>query len=286
MSGGLNGVKETNNFMFAIDQEYTQTTAAQPSITEDTAIAGAPTAITLVRGQVPNTCQIVHEQIALSYPKISNMGKLSSSGVLTSGTPSVPVNEEAFQIAGAMEKIATDMEFTIIQGAYVAHTVASTASTSRGLNAAVVSYGTTQAASNATLTKVMINKLLRDMYAAGARFKNPVFVVNAFQKQMLSSIYAYAPTDRNVGGVNIKQIETDVAVIGVLLDPFQVTSVLGLYDMAFVSVVTCPVPGKGNLFYEPLAKIGASEKGQIYGQLGVDHGPGWMHGTITGLATS
>jgi len=286
MSGGLNGVKETNNFMFAIDQEYTQTAASQPSITEDTAIAGAPTAITCVRSQVANTCQIVQEQVALSYPKISNMGKLSSSGVLTSGTPSVPTNELDWQIAKAMEKISRDMEYSIIQGAYVAHTVASTASTTRGLSAAIVEGGTVVAAGNAALTLTMIKTLLRNMYVAGAQFINPVFVVNAFQKQMLSTLFGYAPTDRNIGGVNIKQIETDFGNIGVLLDAFQVTSVVGLYDLSFVSVVTCPVPGKGNLFLEPLAKIGASEKHQIYGQLGLDHGPEFMHGHISGLATS
>lgn len=284
MSGGLNGVKETNNFMFPIDQEYTQTTAAQPSRTEDAAIAGVPTAITVVRSQVANTCQIVQEQIALSYPKISDMGKLSSSGVLTSGQPGVPTNELDFQTAKMMEKIARDMEYTIIQGEYVAHTIASTASTSRGLNAAAAEGGVTQAAGGATLTKTMIQKLLRDMFTAGAQFVNPTFVVNAFQKQMLSTLYAYAPTDRNVGGVNIKQIETDFGSMGVILDAFQSVSVLGLFDLNFLSVVTCPVPGKGNLFLEPLAKIGASEKYQIYGQLGVDHGPEFMHGTITGLA--
>jgi hypothetical protein len=56
--------------------------------------------------------------------------------------------------------------------------------------------------------------------------------------------------------------------------------------MAYVSVVTCPVPGKGNMFYEELSKTGASEKGQIYGQIGLDHGPEFMHGHISGLATS
>ena len=45
-------------------------------------------------------------------------------------------------------------------------------------------------------------------------------------------------------------------------------------------------PGKGVLFYEELSKTGASEKGQIYGQLGLDYGPEEFHGKITGLATS
>jgi hypothetical protein len=230
----------------------------------------------------------VHEQVAISYAKMSNFGKLdsTSTNALTAGMSPNPTDEKAFQISKALEKIARDAEYSIIQGAYVAHTAVGTASTTRGLSAAIVEGGTVVAANGATLTKAMIQTLLRNMFTAGAQFVNPMFVVNAFQKQLLSSLYAYAPADRNIGGVNIKQIETDFGNIGVILDAFQVTSVVGLYDMSWVSLVTCPVPGKGNMFYEELSKTGASEKGQIYGQIGLDHGPEFMHGHISGLATS
>ena len=46
-----------------------------------------------------------------------------------------------------------------------------------------------------------------------------------------------------------------------------------------------PVPGKGNFFRELLAKTGAGENHQIFGQIGLDHGPEWFHGKITGLST-
>ena len=57
-------------------------------------------------------------------------------------------------------------------------------------------------------------------------------------------------------------------------------------DMNYVSAVTCPVPGKGTLFYEDLGQTAASQKGQMYGQFGLDYGPEEYHGTLTGLATS
>jgi hypothetical protein len=47
-----------------------------------------------------------------------------------------------------------------------------------------------------------------------------------------------------------------------------------------------PVPGKGNFFLEPLAKVGASEKYQIYGELGLDHGQEYLSGKITGILTA
>jgi hypothetical protein len=141
-------------------------------------------------------------------------------------------------------------------------------------------------ASSATLTKALFDQLLRTMAAAGAQFINPVVFCNAFQKQKLSDIYGYAPQDRNVGGVNIKQLETDFAMLGVVWAPQMVTSVLLIADLAFCSPVFLPVPNKGVLFYEELARTGASELGQIYGQIGLDYGPEEMHGQLYGLATS
>ena len=44
-----------------------------------------------------------------------------------------------------------------------------------------------------------------------------------------------------------------------------------------------PVPGKGNFFLEELAKTGAGEKYQLFGQIGLDHGPEWYHGRFTGI---
>jgi len=56
--------------------------------------------------------------------------------------------------------------------------------------------------------------------------------------------------------------------------------------MTHCAPVFLPVPGKGFLFYEELAKSGASEKGQIYGQIGLDHGPEIYHGKLTGLTVA
>jgi hypothetical protein len=269
MVGGLNGSKSTDNFEFPVSQEYTQTAVSQPSITE-TASQTAPTPLSLTRTQYKNVCQIHHEGISLTYAKMSAAGRLyDSSTVLTAGKPAVITNEFDWQVARALEKIARDVEYSVIQGAYQIATSASVANKTRGLNAAAA-LGTTIAAGGAALSTTLIQKLLRDMFAAGAVFSNPVFVVNAFQKQMISKLYGYAPTDRNVGGLNIKQVETDFGNIGTILDAFQATDTLLLADLSAVSVVTQPVPGKGNMFYEVLGKTAAAEVGQIYGQIGLN----------------
>ena len=131
MVGGINGVKETTNFEFPIDQTYAHPAAAQPSITE-TASLTAPTAIGFVRSQDKNVVQIVQESGLISYVKMSNQGRLS--GIATAGQPVNPPSEKDWQIMKTLEKIARDTEYSFIQGTYAISTNAGVANTTRGLN--------------------------------------------------------------------------------------------------------------------------------------------------------
>jgi len=281
--GGLNGGMMTDNFEFPVDSQYNHETASQPAITE-TASLTAPTAISYVRAQSKNVTQIFHEKVSISYVRQSNQGRMS--GINTAGQANNVVTEKDFQIARALEKIARDVEYTVINGTYTIATTAGTANKTRGLIEAG-SLVNTVAAGSAYLTKALVDALLLTMFTNGAIFKNMAILCGGFQKQQLSNIYGYAPQDRNIGGVNVKQIETDYGNLAILPPHrFCPTGTMGFFDLGVCSVVFQPVPGKGNLFYEELAKSGASEDGQVFGQIGLDHGPTFMHGTITGLATS
>lgn len=281
MIGGLTGGGlQTDNFEFPIDSQYSYPAAAQPAITE-TASLTAPAAINYVLDQSKNVTQIFQEKVSISYAKLSNGGRLS--GINTAGQNGNVPSQKEFQLARQLGKIARDVEFTCLNGVYAISTTSATANRSRGMYNAVA---TTQAAAGAALSKTMIQSLLRTMYDNGALFQNMVIWCNSFQKQALTSLYAYAPTDRNVGGVNIKQIETDFGNLGIMLNRFNPAANLGFFDMSAVNPVFQPVPEKGNFFYEELAKTGAAEEGQIFGQFGLDHGSIALHGSITGLATS
>ena len=59
-----------------------------------------------------------------------------------------------------------------------------------------------------------------------------------------------------------------------------------MFDPGIMSPVEQPTPGKGNFFLEELAKVGAGVKYQVFGQIGLDHGPEWYAGKITGLSTA
>lgn len=289
MVGGLQGggVRTVGDFQFPIAQPWALESASQPAITETTSLT-APTAWTYVRAQDVNTCQIFQRQVSISYAKWSVSGQVTAdptTGLIDLKSGGNPVtNERDFQIAAHMRQVALNVDYTFLNGAYQQATAANVAAKCRGIITAATT--NTVNASSATLSKALINQLLRTMAANGAVFNNAVIFCNAFQVQKISDIYGYAPEDRTVGGVAIKEIITDFARLGVVWAPNVPAATLLVADLAYCTPVFLPVPGKGVLFYEELSKAGASESGQIYGQVGLDYGPEEYHGTITSLATS
>jgi hypothetical protein len=288
MIGGLQGgqIRYVRDFEFPLAQPWALEAAAQPAVTE-TASLTAPNPWTYVRGQDKNICQIFHRAVSVSYAKQSVTGQITADGTtgLVDGSAVQPVaNERDFQISAHMRQIAVNVDYTFLNGAFQQATAADVAAKTRGIITAATT--NTVNAAGAALSKGLIDQLLRAMAAAGAEFVNPVVFVNALNKQRISGIYGYAPQDRNIGGVNVSQIETDFATLGVVWAPNVPAATLLIADLAFCSPVFLPVPGKGVLFYEELSKVGAAEKGQIYGQVGLDYGPEEYHGTITSLATT
>lgn len=285
MIGGLNGGKQTNDFEFATSSNYDFAPAAQPAITE-TASLTSPTATEAIRDQVTNTTQIYHEAIDISYVKLSNQNRLS--GLNTQGQANNVDDERAFQTNYKLQKMARDVEYTCLNGTYQQATNAGVAAKSRGIiEACDLTGGSAVAASGAELSKALIDELLRTMFENGAMFRQPVLWGSALQVQKISDIYGFAPTDRTVGGVNVRVVVTPYGEINVAPPHrFMPSDTIVIADMAVLTGVFQPVMGKGNFFYEELSKTGASESGQLFGQFGLDHGPAFAHGKITGLATS
>lgn len=290
MAGGLDGARalETKSFPFATAQPWSLTAANQPAISEDDSVS-SNTATTVTRGQDTNTVQIFQETVEVSHAKLSASGEIAP--ISTAYTPDLGLageqvvkNELEFQKMAAMRQIAINADYSMLNGAFQEAINGSTAAKMRGI---ITACGTnTVNASSAALSKTLLDNLIREMATNGAVFENIVCFVNAYQKQRLSTVYGFAPEDRNVGGVNIQQIETDFAKIGVVYAPNVPTTTLLLADMNYVRPVLCPVPGKGYVFFEMLAQTAASQKGQIYGQIGLDYGPEEFHGTITNLLAS
>jgi hypothetical protein len=278
--GGLNGAQLTLNNEFPTDSQYSQTTESQPDISETDSLT-APTAISNVRNQSKNVTQIYMESVDLSYKKLSNSGRLS--GINTAGVANNVMSELQFQIDKKLEKIGRDLEYTSLRGTYELSTIDTEADRSRGMIEACVT--NTVAAGGVALTKKLIDSILKEMFDNGAQFNNLVMLMGSTQSQKVSDIYGYAPESRNVGGVDIQQIITPLAgMVGVMpAHRFMPAGTILFADLEDIKLVFQEVPGKGLLFYEKLAKVGASEKGQIYGSIGLNHGAEFLHGTLTGL---
>ena len=292
MAGGLNGAKVVKNQDFPTANEYDFTALSVPTIDETDSLS-APTVITNTTAQTLQTTQIFQEQVQLSYVRMANAGRFWATEVSTLGYGTFDPNDAnavesalAFQQAMALKKVLRDYEYSMYQGVYAQAVAVTTDFQMRGLIACASSASNTVAAGGADLSKLLLDELFRTMYANGAMFAKPVIHVNAFQKQQISDIYGYAPTDWNIGGVSVEAINTDFGKMGILLTRYMDTDELLVTDMSVISPVVQEVPGKGHLFYEPLSKSGAGESGQIFGMLSVDHGPIWAHGSITGLSTS
>ncbi|MCM1545137.1 MAG: DUF5309 domain-containing protein [Ruminococcus sp.] len=288
MIGGLSGGKQTDNFEFPTAVLYDFPEAEQPEISEQ-ASATAPAASHIARQQEKNVVQIHQEVIDLTYAKQSNTGRMS--GLNTAGQQANPTDEKAWQIQQKLIKIARDVEYSFINGKYQLSSGVNVPNKTRGmLELCTSDTGTSIAADDGALSKAMLDQLFREMAGNGAYFGKMVLFCGAYQKQMITNLYAEQfkanmQTTQNVGGMNITELETDFFKMGVVWDRFMPNDAILVADMAHVAPVFQAVPGKGVLFQEDLAKVGASDKIQIYGQIGLAHGPAFLHGAITGLAS-
>ena len=284
MIGGLTGGKQTKNFEFPTAVLFDYPDAKQPEITEE-ASAKAPTASAIARKQESNVIQIHQEVIDLTYFKQSNSGRFSG---INCSNQTNPIDEKAWQIQQKLIKIARDVEFSFINGKYQKATAANVANKTRGMLELAATVSTVDASSG-KLTTNMIKALMLEMADNGAYFNNMVLFAGAKQKQKITDLYEKqlgynqgAP--RNIGGMNITEIETDFCKLGIVWDRFMPDDSILIADVAHIAPMFQEVEGKGVLFEEELAKIGASDRIQIYGQIGLAHGPAFLHGSITNLA--
>lgn len=282
-----NKAKSTNAVEFTTGLEYTTVGGEQPDISEKASLV-APDATLITREQQTNVTQIFQESVYISYGKQSNMGTMS--GINIAGQVANPANELDFQVAAKMNKIARDIEYTFLNGVFNKSASDAVANTTRGMFPAIT-----------TNELEMVNKPLRVWDVAEAMkliyeenapttglvlWVDPVamFQLNADAEQNGNTI---VPASRNVNGLNISTLITPLGEIGVYLGEFLPAGTAGIFNVDSIGGrVEQPTPGKGNFFMEELSKIGAGTKYQIFGQLGLDHGPEWHHAKITGISTN
>ena len=277
--------KTTNHVEFVTGQEYTSGgDGSQPEISE-TASLTAPDATVITREQKTNVTQIFMESVGISYAKQSNMGTLS--GINIENQQANPVNELDFQVAAKIQKVNRDIEYTFINGVFNKATSDATANKTRGLIPAITTNVT--AMGNKPLGLWDIADMVKKIYGANAPTEGlclwcdaiTLFQINADAVQNGLTV---VPAAREVNGIALSSVITPIGVVYLYLGECLPAGTALLLNLDVIAPVYQPVPGKGNFFLEPLAKVGAGEKYQLFGQIGLDHGPEWYHGKFTGIS--
>ena len=276
--------KTTDHVEFVTGQEYTTAGGTQPAISE-TASLTAPEATVVTRTQKTNVTQIFHESVGISYAKQSNMGTLS--GINIANQQANPMNELDFQVAAKMQKVNRDIEFTFVQGEYNKATTDATVNKTRGLTEAIESNVVAMASKPLGLWNIADG--VKKVYEANAPQDGLVlwcdattmFQINADAVQNGLTVI---PAAREINGIKLSSVVTPLGVVYLYLGEFLPKGTALLLNLDVISPVYQPVPGKGNFFLEQLAKTGAGEQYQLYGQIGLDHGPEWYHAKFTGIA--
>lgn len=277
--------RNTNSVEFVINSTYATEAPAIPSISE-TASLTAPNPTYVTRAQETNVVQIFQYTTGVSYQKQANTGTLAGANI--AGQQNNVPNEFDFQMAVKTKKARTDLEYTLINGTYNKATTDAQVNKTRGLIEAIKT--NVQDAASGELTFDLLNKLLRTMFKNNAPTDGLIILCDAVTKAQITNNWAklpgyFLPQSRNVGGLAIDQIITDLGTLGVMVHRMVPAGTALLVNMDVLEVVELPVPGKGNFFWEPLAKTGAGDKGMLYGTAGLDYGPEWYHGKITTLST-
>lgn len=280
MMGGLGGSRSkiTRSMIYPMAQPWALGAATIPAVTEDALVAAATASTTFARGQDTNTVMIFKKDVIVSYLKTAAYGELSGLSALGDQ----PVTDEmAFQKMATLKQIAIDAELAFLTGTYAAAANGGVAAQTKGIITGCTT--NTVAAGGAKVTKVMIDAVLLEMATNGAQFENMKLFCNGFNKGVITDAYGYVPEDRNLGGSNIMNIETNFAKLEVIYAPHVPADTILIADMNFVYPVFLPFRGQ-TLFYEDLAKTSGAERGQFIAFAGIDFGCEEYHSTITGTA--
>ncbi|MER7047735.1 SU10 major capsid protein [Streptomyces jumonjinensis] len=281
--GGLTGGGQTNSIEFEW-QTFDLRAAGQNAKLEG---ADAPSDENRVRANVSNLVQIHHETVGVSYTKLAATG--AKAGI-NNAQPNPVTSELDWQVEQMLKQMVRDIEFSFIQGTYQKPADNLTPRRTRGLLQAIATNVIANAPA-AALTEDMVLDLLQAVWTSGGiqESETATLIANAHQKRMLTTIFItnknYREESRTVGGVRVQTIETDFGTLNLMLNRHMPTDQIAVVSLEQCQPVYQETPGKGHFFAEPLARTGAKDRTQLYGEVGLAYGNERTHGKITGLTT-
>lgn len=247
--------------------------------------ADAPASELRTRYKARNVVEIHQEAVALSYTRQAANRAVTTGGdaVITVGGTTITVSELAWQLEQQFKQIARDVEKSFIVGQFQNPSDNTTPRKTRGLLQAI----TTNVTIAEALTEEVVMDMFQDAWENGGlqEGETRTVVTNATLKRQLTKIFikdkGYEESSRNVGGVNLQTFETDFGRANIMLDRYMPADQLVATSLEELKPRFLEIPGKGHFFAEPLAKTGASDKVQIYGEIGLEYGNERKHAKLT-----
>ncbi len=274
-----------NHTEFSVGVEYNVGEGKIPNYSEnDTLTAPEPTVAT--RGQKTNVTQIFMDSFAVGDVKTSNMGTLA--GLNVAGQQANPASELDFQAGIVMQRIAKSVEKTLIQGTFNKATNDSEVNKTRGMVQAIETNVMDLGGKAISIWDVA--DMLVAIRGAGGDTTGLVLWCDSvtkfqFSAEAAANNYNVYNSHHNVHGLNITRVETPAGFVDLYDGVYLPVGTALLLNFNVIAPVEQSVPGKGNFYIQEMAKTGFSTKYSILGQIGLDHGPEWMHGKFTNIKT-
>nr|DAH25691.1 MAG TPA: Major capsid protein [Caudoviricetes sp.] len=241
------------------------------------------------RFKASNVVEIHQEAVSVSYSKqgTTRMHGVSGENAVQIGSTLIPADELAWQLEQQFKQIARDVEKTFFTGTFANPADNTSPRKTRGLIQAITTNVATTSHTAANLTADDVLDLMEKVWAAGGiqEGETRTLIVNSTLKRALTRVFIkdakYEEASRNVGGVNLKTIETDFGTCNIMLNRFAPADKLIVASLEQLKPAFLEIPGKGHFFAEPLAKTGAADKVQVYGEIGLNYGNERAHGVLT-----
>ena len=295
LCAGVGNLRRQKGMTIAMSVLSTPSDATQAVITE--AASGAAIAATnYATSQLSNIMQIMQRTVDVTAVKEAASGEIE--GVSLLGQP-VIMNGIDLQLMKALEDIKMDIEFSLINGTYVADGGSAVASSTTGLLEAITL--SIETAGGADITKAFLNSLLTKMSSAGAKFINPIILCGDREQIILNDLYGFATQSNVVGGTNVSKIWTSKGLFQVVYEPMMPAGSLIVADLAYLKPTFMPLPvtiGSGEIInvgnlasgldvavYNK-SSGGASIARIVQTVMGLNYGNEALHGKITGLKTA
>ena len=289
--GGMTGGQEARGIQFTWQDTLHRAPALQ-SIGE-----GAEAVYGEQKRNVRSNVVMIHQYgIELTYTKQAAVERLGSTGTTPAITaPQIlgtqPVqNEMGFQVQRKLEQAALDIEIAFLTGT-LAFPATTAARQTQGILGWIPAATSTATTGSVTASRAHINDIAQKLYLEGAPMQNMIIMLGARNKVELGQSYSEAvsgswnlqPRDRNVFGVNVTDVVTEFGTFGLVLNRHLDVNTILFAELSVLAPRFLAIPGKGHFFLEPLAKTGAYDRQQLYGEIGLALGPAGWHGKVTNL---